>query len=102
MKPAGEGGGVGGGGVGDGGSTTPEVSTYNISLGEPSLMLLKAPFVACAFSCETICSGEATLLACNSKAAAPATCGHAIEVPDILVLSELDVCEADLMDEPGA
>ena len=36
------------------------------------------------------------------SAATPATCGEAIEVPEIVFFAVLDVCQAEVMDEPGA
>jgi len=39
---------------------------------------------------------------CSRSATAPATCGHAIDVPDILVDPVFDPAEADLIEDPGA
>src|SRR5688572_20558671 len=36
------------------------------------------------------------------SAATPATCGDAMDVPLIVFVAVLDVCQADVMDEPGA
>lgn len=36
------------------------------------------------------------------SAATPATCGEAMEVPEIVFVAVLDVCQAEVMDEPGA
>jgi hypothetical protein len=37
-----------------------------------------------------------------SLATAPATCGEAIEVPEIVLVEELDVHQAAVMSSPGA
>ena len=41
-------------------------------------------------------------LACRYSAAAPATCGEAIDVPLIVFVAVLLVYQADVMLEPGA
>jgi hypothetical protein len=38
----------------------------------------------------------------SKRAAAPATWGHAIDVPDRTVVCEFELCPADLMLTPGA
>ena len=38
----------------------------------------------------------------RTRAAAPATCGEAIEVPEIVFTAELEVLQADVIPEPGA
>ena len=36
------------------------------------------------------------------SAATPATCGDAIEVPLMVLVAVVEVCQADVIDEPGA
>jgi len=38
----------------------------------------------------------------RSWATAPATCGHAIDVPEMVFVAESEVAHAALIDEPGA
>ena len=40
--------------------------------------------------------------ALNASEATPATCGAAIDVPEIVFVAEVEVCHADVMFEPGA
>ena len=40
--------------------------------------------------------------ALNANAATPATCGAAIDVPEIVLVAEVEVYHADVMFEPGA
>ena len=41
-------------------------------------------------------------MALKIRAATPATCGDAIDVPEMVLVAEVPVCHADLMAEPGA
>jgi hypothetical protein len=47
-------------------------------------------------------AGDAPGLDCSSLAAAPATCGAAIEVPLMVRIAELLVCHAEVILVPGA
>lgn len=38
----------------------------------------------------------------SSRAVAPATCGHAMEVPDIFADAVSDLCPAEVISDPGA
>ena len=49
-----------------------------------------------------VCAGVAELFAARKTAAAPATCGDAIDVPDIVVEQVSQRIEADSTFEPGA
>jgi hypothetical protein len=40
--------------------------------------------------------------ALNASEATPATCGAAIDVPEIVFVADVEVCHADVMFEPGA
>ena len=41
-------------------------------------------------------------LAASTRAAAPATCGEAIDVPLIVLVAVFDEYQSEVMDEPGA
>jgi hypothetical protein len=45
---------------------------------------------------------EAVVLPCKYNAATPATCGDAIEVPEIVFVAVSPVCQAEVIEEPGA
>ncbi len=47
-------------------------------------------------------AGVACGLACKAKAATPATCGEAMEVPLMVLVAVLLVIQAEVMLEPGA
>ena len=47
-------------------------------------------------------AGESEVLRARLIAATPATCGAAIEVPDNVAVAPVDVCQADVIDTPGA
>ena len=45
---------------------------------------------------------ESELTALSAKAAMPATCGDAIDVPEIVFVAVVDVYHAEVMFDPGA
>lgn len=45
---------------------------------------------------------DAVGVSCRISAATPATCGEAIEVPEIVFVAVFEVCQADVIDDPGA
>ena len=45
---------------------------------------------------------ESVLSALSAKAAMPATCGEAIDVPEIVFVAVVEVYQAEVMFEPGA
>ena len=45
---------------------------------------------------------ERVLSALSAKAAMPATCGEAIDVPEIVFVAVVEVYQAEVMIEPGA
>jgi len=47
-------------------------------------------------------AGDADVLFCKYNAATPATCGDAIEVPEIELVAVSDVYHAEVIEEPGA
>src|SRR5690554_6394089 len=66
------------------------------------LIPLKTPVVALFTMAVWTCAGEAPGLVCRYRAAAPATCGVAIEVPDRVAVAVFDDGLADRMLTPGA
>jgi hypothetical protein len=48
------------------------------------------------------CAGVKDVFAESTSAATPATCGDAIDVPLMVLVAELLLYQADLIDEPGA
>ena len=47
-------------------------------------------------------AGEAAVLVARYKAATPATWGEAIEVPLMVLIAVVEVCQAEVIDDPGA
>ena len=50
----------------------------------------------------TTCAGVAEVLRARYTATAPAVCGLAIEVPDMVAVAVVDVMPAEVIDDPGA
>ena len=48
------------------------------------------------------CAGEKVGFADKMRAATPATCGDAIDVPEMVPVAVVPVCHADLIPDPGA
>ena len=61
----------------------------------------KAPSSA-AWSALTTCSGERDGKRLKRTATAPATCGQAIEVPEMVLVAESEPIHAEVMLLPGA
>src|SRR5690606_12065031 len=78
----------------------PMKPTYRSLFGEP-LTPDSLLFVALFVSAAATCAGVADGFVCRYSAAAPATCGEAIDVPDIVALPEV-LLRADVMLLPGA
>jgi len=85
-----------------GGSVPENSPVYSNRFGEPVLGSLTT------FAVATACRRSATWLGvrfgfcCSMSAAAPATCGHAIDVPLIVALPVSDDGAADVIEDPGA
>jgi hypothetical protein len=77
-------------------------STNSKTLGEPTSADVTRFGVAEATSALRTCVGERPPLAPRRRAAAPATCGEAIDVPLIVFVAVDEVYQADLMLDPGA
>jgi hypothetical protein len=75
---------------------------YRSRFGDPDPGLLTTPVVALATSAPATADGDADRLPSRYRAAAPATCGDDIDVPDFVALPVFDVFDADTMLEPGA
>jgi hypothetical protein len=69
-------------------------------LGEPSLRFVSVPLMALAWSVDKTSSGA--IPSSNNNAAAPATCGDAIDVPVITLVALLPVRDVDRTSFPGA
>src|SRR5690606_14657370 len=80
----------------------PRPSVYSSRLGEPLPGEVTTPVVAVETIASATCEGEAEGLACRYSAAAPATCGDAIEVPEIVLVALSEVYQAEVMLLPGA
>jgi hypothetical protein len=48
------------------------------------------------------CAGDAVVTAERKRAARPATCGAAIDVPDIVAIAVVEEIPAETMPDPGA
>ncbi len=60
------------------------------------------PLVAADVSAEATCAGVAEGLSARCRAAAPATCGLAMDVPEMVLVAESPLFHAEVMEEPGA
>src|SRR5690606_13894925 len=85
-----------------GGVVAPLPPTCRRRFGEPLPGLPTAPETEFASSAEVTWAGVAEGLSARYRAAAPATCGVAIEVLEMLLVALSPVCQAEVMDEPGA
>ena len=78
------------------------LSSENTSLfGEPTASVT-APEVAVDVIHVATRLTESVLSTLSAKAAIPATCGEAIDVPEIVLVAVVEVCQAEVMFEPGA
>ena len=81
---------------------TNAAPVYSTRFGEPAAKPVMASGVALLTINAAICAGVAVGSDCNSNAAAPATCGEAIEVPDSKRDALDEAIVADRMLTPGA
>src|SRR5688572_20749487 len=89
------------GGGGGGGGVVP-VPVKSSRFGEPLPGLPTTPVVAALVSALVTCAAVNDGFAARTSAAAPATCGAAIDVPLIVFVAVLLVCQAEVMLTPGA
>ena len=75
---------------------------YAKRFGEPLPDPATTPAVAVDVIHDATPDTESDEFALSAKAAIPATCGEAIDVPEIVLVALFDVCQADVMFEPGA
>jgi len=75
---------------------------YNNRLGEPVTGSLTMFGVATSRTRSATWLGVRFGSCCNNNATAPATCGHAIDVPLIIALLVSDDTAAEVIDDPGA
>ncbi len=71
-------------------------------LGDPVPTEVKRLAEALAVKKATTAAGVACGLACKARAATPATCGDAMEVPLMVLVAVLLLIHAEVMPEPGA
>src|SRR5690606_14756407 len=90
------------GGGGGGGSLPPSKNEYSSRFGEPLPGLVTLFGVEALMIALVTCDGVAVGLSARYSAATPATCGEANEVPLMVLVAEVLVYQAEVMDEPGA
>jgi hypothetical protein len=88
--------------VGGVASPPPEEATYSKRLGDPVPALVTLLGVALLFNDVATASGVAVGLAAKYSAAAPATCGVAMDVPLMVLVAVGLLYQSDLIEEPGA
>jgi hypothetical protein len=71
-------------------------------LGEPLPIPVRTLTVARLVSVAATSPGDSQGFSCSTRAAAPATCGAAMEVPLNMAVSVSLVCEAEVIASPGA
>lgn len=79
-----------------------ENTVYNNRFGVPAGTFVILFGVARLFRADCTDAGEVPGLAWRYNAAAPATCGVAIEVPEIVLVAVEEVYQVEVMEEPGA
>jgi len=77
-------------------------SVYNRRFGESAIGWLTMSTVAANRRCSATWLGDRVGFCARSSAAAPATWGHAMDVPLIVALAVSDEIPADVIVEPGA
>src|SRR5690606_535864 len=87
---------------GGGGGVVPPSPTCSRRLGDPLPGLPTTPEVAAAVRAEETWAGVAEGLSARCRAAAPATCGLAMDVPEMVLVAESLLFQAEVMEEPGA
>jgi len=80
----------------------PMNAVYSSRFGDPVPALVTFPDVALPVRAEVTVEGEAPGLPCRYSAAAPATCGDAMDVPLIVFVEVLLVYQAEVIELPGA
>ncbi|KOX51980.1 hypothetical protein ADL08_02870 [Streptomyces sp. NRRL F-6492] len=85
-----------------GGGVVPPSPTYRSRFGEPVPGLVTTFGVAAAVRAAETWAGVAVGLAARWSAAAPATCGVAIDVPEMVLVAESLEFQDEVMEEPGA
>jgi hypothetical protein len=83
-------------------SDEDQVPTERSRFAEPVPGLVTTPVVALLASLSRTWAGVRDGLVESTSAAAPATCGDAIDVPLIVLVAVFDEDQSEVMDEPGA
>jgi hypothetical protein len=79
-----------------------KLTEYAIRFGVPDPALVMTPRVAPLLIAVATTAGEEVGFCCKYRATTPATCGAAIDVPDIDVIAVFEEIPADVIDWPGA
>src|SRR5690606_15175722 len=85
-----------------GGGVVSPSPTYSRRLGEPLPGLPTTPEVAAEVRAEETWAGVGEGLSARGKAAAAATCGLALDVPEMVLGAEVPLFPAEVMAVPGA
>ena len=80
----------------------PELSEYNSRSGEPAPGEVTFPVVAAVVILVVTSATVSVGFADKTSAATPATCGEAIDVPEMVLVDVVDRYQAEVMAEPGA
>ena len=79
-----------------------KLAEYSKRFGVPVPEFAMMPRVAALFTAVAVAEGLEAGFCSRYNATAPATCGDAIDVPDIEAIADGDEMPADVMDCPGA
>ena len=83
-------------------SVTSAPDRWRSRSGSPARRLTTTPVSEFALICDQMSAGCAEGFVSRRRAATPATCGAAIEVPDLTVWSESEPIPAEVIPSPGA
>ena len=75
-----------------------KLAEYARRFGVPEPAFVTIPRVAAPFTAEVTAAGEEVGFSCKYKATMPATCGAAIDVPDIDAIAVGEEIPADVID----
>jgi hypothetical protein len=85
-----------------GGGVSGLLSMNTSRLGEFVPAEVMIPVVALVAIAEANCAGVKAPFNCSMSAAKPATCGLAIDVPEMVLVAVVDPNHAEIIDTPGA
>lgn len=87
--------------VGGGGGVKLDCNNL-FAVPDPAGSPVMIPSTALFFKAVSICAVVVPRLFSRYNAATPATCGHAMDVPEIVLIAVLLVIHADVISNPGA